>query len=239
MAAGAAGHHAFELAAGVGLILQRELGLPQALSVWAIGLPGVAVLSLRRPNWSAGPLALAVGASLAAVATHYTLWPWRVRFGVPYLTDAEGLSPQALLPYNALLLGWGGASVVAACAVPTGSRRWLVVGMLGIVPFRRHAEHHFAWLCRQARSNPAWWNRGVAPGSATGAAMRWSRRLLRAAVTIPHQTAASLPGRVKGLQSIHQMICSRAATRTAPGFRCRLPSPRQVMQFPLPVRGPQ
>ncbi|MBO0776863.1 MAG: hypothetical protein J2P34_11170, partial [Actinobacteria bacterium] len=103
--------------------------------------------------------------NLAAVAVHYTLWPWRFRRGVPRLTAAEGLGQDRLPAYNAILGVWCAASLLAlAVEVPPGQRRWAAAGFLGALPLRRHAREHFAWVREQSRANPAWWNRGVRAG---------------------------------------------------------------------------
>jgi hypothetical protein len=36
------------------------------------------------------------------------------------------------------------------------------VGFATLPLLRRSARHHFSWLEQQARTSPAWWNRGVA-----------------------------------------------------------------------------
>ena len=46
---------------------------------------------------------------------------------------------------------------------PKGARRWFVLGVFTALPFRVSAKHHFAWATQQARTNPAWWNRGLQP----------------------------------------------------------------------------
>src|SRR5438132_5569263 len=87
---GTAAHHAFELGAGVGLVFQPQLGLAGSLALWCTLLPAWFTVAVRgtRPGWE-GPLAVAAGLSLGGVALHFTMWPWEVRRGVPYLTGAE------------------------------------------------------------------------------------------------------------------------------------------------------
>jgi hypothetical protein len=166
MTAAAAAHNAFELGAGAGLVFQRELGLPAAITTWSIVLPGIAALAKHNPARGEALLSWTAGASLAAVATHFTLWPWRFRLGVPYLTQAEGLSRRALPAYNTVLLIWAGTSLLAAVRdIPPGSRRWFLPGLMAVFPFRAHAERHFTWICHQAQVNPSWWNRAIKPGA--------------------------------------------------------------------------
>jgi hypothetical protein len=160
--AGTAAHHGFELASGVGLVFQPQLGLPGALALWATALPGLATASARGSSRWDPPLAFANGAGLAGAAVHFTLWPWAVRAGVPMLTEAEGLSPAQLPAYNAVLWAWALAAVAALVTeTPPRARRWFALGMLSGVPLRLSARHHFSWAREQARVNPAWWNRGL------------------------------------------------------------------------------
>ena len=105
---------------------------------------------------------MAAGTGLGGMAVHFTLWPWAVRRGVPVLTEAEGLSDRQLPAYNAILWCWALASIGALLReVPKGSRRWFVLGVLNALPLRASAKHHFRWASEQARTNPAWWNRGL------------------------------------------------------------------------------
>jgi hypothetical protein len=108
-------------------------------------------------------LAALAGASLAGVLVHFLLWPWEPGWaGVPMLAEAEGLSARQLPAYNAILWVWAaaaGGSIVLE--VPSGSRRWALAGAACLPMFVVSARHHFAWVHEQAKSNPAWWNRGA------------------------------------------------------------------------------
>ena len=160
--AGTAAHHGFELASGVGLVFQPQLGLPGALALWATALPGLVTASARGSSRWDAPLAFANGAGLAGAAVHFTLWPWAARAGVPMLTEAEGLSPGQLPAYNAVLWAWALASLAALVTeTPPRVRRWFALGTLSGVPLRLSARHHFSWARQQARVNPAWWNRAL------------------------------------------------------------------------------
>ncbi len=166
MAAGLLAHHGYELAAGAGLMFQRELGLPIAAFGWGAIVPTLAELGWRRSAWSDSLRAFAAGSNLAAVTVHYTLWPWKLwpspRCGVPVLSAAEGLAAGHLPAYNTVLLGWGVASLGAVCETRAGQRRWALIGFLTALPLRRHARGHFTWMRREAEHRPAWWNRALA-----------------------------------------------------------------------------
>lgn len=159
---GTAGHHAFELGAGVGLVFQPELGLPGSLALWGTALPANLVAASRGGRGADGRLAFAAGAALGGVSVHYMLWPWERRRGLPWLTEAEGLSGKQLPYYNALLYAWAAAALAALVReTPPRARKWAAVGMALTVVFRRSAEYHFRWVKEQAKINPRWWNRGV------------------------------------------------------------------------------
>jgi hypothetical protein len=162
-AGGTALHHCFELASGVGLVWQPELGLARAASLWSAQVIAWAGLAARAPKRADPVLAALAGASLAGVAVHFWLWPWKLgRAGVPTLTEAEGLSPWQLPAYNAVLCAWAVASAGSlAFELESGSRRYAIAGGALLPLFVVSARHHFEWLREQASVNPAWWNRGV------------------------------------------------------------------------------
>ena len=84
-------HQAFELLAGSGIIGQRHVGLvPAAALAIAADAGCVAATADRDREWDR-LLALAAATALAAPPLHYTLFPWRLRWGLPVLTEAEGL----------------------------------------------------------------------------------------------------------------------------------------------------
>ena len=163
-ALGTAAHHGFELNAGVGLVFQPYLGLGGSIAYWATNLPFLFWAAARGGERFDKPLAFASGAALGGMSVHYTIWPWKLRGGVPWLTEAEGLSSDQLPAYNAILLLWALASALALVReTPKGDRRWFALGVLTALPFRASARHHFRWATEQARTNPAWWNRGLQP----------------------------------------------------------------------------
>jgi hypothetical protein len=163
-AAATAAHHGFELASGVGLVGQPELGLVPAGALWATEIVAWATLAARGPRRFDAVVAALDGASLAGVATHFILWPSRLDCaGVPALTEGEGLSPWQMPAYNALLRAWALSSAGSiALEVPKGSRRWALLGGVLLPVFVISARHHFQWLRQQAETNPTWWNRGIA-----------------------------------------------------------------------------
>jgi hypothetical protein len=159
---GTAAHHGYELHAGVGLVFQPFMGLGGSLAYWSTNLPALLWAAARGGERFDGPLAFANGTALAGAAVHFTIWPWTLRRGVPVLTEAEGLSSRQLPAYNAILWAWALASALAlARETPKGARRWFVLGLFNGLPLRLSAKHHFAWAAEQARTNPAWWNRGL------------------------------------------------------------------------------
>jgi hypothetical protein len=112
-------------------------------------------------------LAFLAGLAVGGAAVHYTLWPSRRKFGLPVLTQAEGLKPELLPAYNAVLYAWALAALTSlAVETPHGVRKWAPVGILAAVPLRFSARHHFTWIKEQARRSPAWWNRALAAGPA-------------------------------------------------------------------------
>ena len=158
-----AAHHVFELAAGTGLVFQPYIGLARAAGLWSVGLPGWFAAAARGSKRWDRPLAFLAGLSIGGATVHFTLWPFRLKRGLPVLVEAEGLKPEQLPAYNAVLYVWA-ASAAAALAVetPREARRWALAGMLAAVPLRWSARHHFVWIKDQARSHPAWWNRALA-----------------------------------------------------------------------------
>jgi hypothetical protein len=188
--AGTAAHHGFELASGVGLVWQPELGLARAGAVWMVELIGWAALAARGGQRADGALAVLAGASLAGVGVHFVLWPWkRGPLGLPLLTEAEGLSPRQLPVYNMILWGWATASAGSlAFEIPRASRPWALAGAASLPAFVVSARHHFEWVNEQAETNPSWWNRGIGLASPHGpraegkhprhdAEEAWNRRL--------------------------------------------------------------
>jgi len=160
-AAGAAVHHGFELGAGTGLVFQPELGLAGAGALWGAGFPAWFVVAMRGSRHWEPVLAFGAGMSLGAVVLHFRLWPWERGSGLPRLTAAEGLRPEQLPAYNAVLYGW---MIPAGLALALETPRrwpWGVAGFGVAMLFKKRASRHFDWVREQARTNPAWWNRAL------------------------------------------------------------------------------
>ncbi len=155
----------------MGLVWQPELGLLGASVLW-MGVLATWTAAGVRGGRRAGPaLNVACGAALAGSLVHYGLWPWRPGpFGLPTLTEAEGLPPSRLGAYNAILWGWAAASAGSVLLEsPRRQRRWALLGVLTLPALVWSARHHFEWVRGQAVSNPAWWNRAVrAPAPVSG-----------------------------------------------------------------------
>lgn len=161
-----AAHHGFELASGVGLVGQPELGLGGSTALWGIQIPTWITLAAKGDRRWDKLLAVWSGAALGGAIVHFLIWPWRrSALGLPVLTEAEGLGASKLPAYNTLLYGWGAASVLSvALEIPRRDRRWAILGLAALPLLRLSAKHHFSWLVDQAATKPAWWNRGVQAG---------------------------------------------------------------------------
>jgi hypothetical protein len=159
-ALGTAAHHTFEVRAGVGLVFEPFIGRRGAIAMWAGGLPAWALA-----GWSAEDervekwIALNNAAGLAGAIVHFVEWPWEWRHGIPYLTEAEGMTSEQLLPYNRVLHLWTLVGLLAvALETPRHARRWAFVGLLLGEPLRRSAIHHFRWARAQAEQDPEHWS---------------------------------------------------------------------------------
>ena len=157
-AAMTAAHQVLELCAGSGVIGQHRVGLPAAASLSMLVDVGWAAMALGDRRWDRA-LAMGAGTAIAAPALHYTLFPWRIRFGLPVLEEAEGLDGPPLVAYVALLYLWGLSGVLASRRLPRCSRRWTLAGIALAVAFRQLAFRHLVWIRAEARRNPRWWNR--------------------------------------------------------------------------------
>src|SRR5438045_9740027 len=81
-------HHAFELAAGVGLVFQPYLGLGGAGALWATNLPVWLTASARGSRRWDPVLAFLAGLSLGGSALRYVRWPVRGRWRRPIRSQA-------------------------------------------------------------------------------------------------------------------------------------------------------
>jgi hypothetical protein len=160
-------HHLFELGAGTGLVFQPYFGLRGAAALWSVALPGWMTAAAKGSRRWDPVLAFLSGLSIGGATVHFSLWPFEVRRGVPVLVQAEGLKPEMLPAYNAVLYVWAlSAAAALAFQTPPRARRWALAGALAAVPLRWSARHHFTWVTEQARVNRAWWNRALADPAA-------------------------------------------------------------------------
>jgi hypothetical protein len=159
-ALGTAAHHAFEVRAGVGLVFEPFIGRRGAVAMWATGLPAWAAAAwLGEGEAIEKWIALNNGAGLAGGIVHFVEWPWELRGGIPFLVEAEGMTPERLPPYNAILQLWVLAGALAlALETPRHARRWALAGLLLGEPLRRSAVHHFRWAREQAEREPERWS---------------------------------------------------------------------------------
>jgi hypothetical protein len=103
-ALGTAAHHTFEVRAGVGLVFEPFIGRRGAVAMWATGLPAWAAAAwLGEGEAIEKWLALNNGAGLAGGIVHFVEWPWELRGGIPFLVEAEGMTPERLPAYNRVL----------------------------------------------------------------------------------------------------------------------------------------
>jgi hypothetical protein len=145
-----AGHHGFELQAGVGLVFEPFLGRRGALALWGVALPAWLAMALAGDERYDRPLALNNALGLAGGIVHFVEWPWELRRGVPKLTAAEGLPPERLPAYNRVLHVWIAAGALAlALETPRRAWPWALLGLALGEPLRRSARHHFRWLREQ------------------------------------------------------------------------------------------
>lgn len=154
-----AGHQLVELCAGSGVIGQRHVGLLPAASLSMLTDALLVAAALEgRGRWETA-VAVGAGTAMAAPVLHYTLFPWRLRLGLPVLVEAEGLRGRPLVGYVALLYAWAGAGALATTHLSRGRRRWALLGVGMAVGFRQLAADHAKWIAAESVRNPQWWNR--------------------------------------------------------------------------------
>ena len=163
--AGLAAHVFFELAAGVGMPLASVLGPAAAAGLWAAAAGIAWRMAGTAPPSQDGPYALFNGAALAAVLGHLTGWPRTPTWlGLPWLTECEGLGPDLMPAYNAILYVSATTALAASFRENRSAPAYLRVLPLGFVPLLirlQHAEHRR--LTRVAHLHPRWWNRRLQP----------------------------------------------------------------------------
>jgi hypothetical protein len=159
-ALGTIAHHGFELRSGVGLVFEPFLGRRGAVAMWTVQLPGWLLSALSSDDERVEKLlALSNGMGLSGAVVHFVEWPWERRGGIPYLTEAEGLTGEQLPAYNTILHFWFASGVLAVLTeTPRHARRWALLGVLLGEPLRRSARHHFRWAREQAIKDPERWS---------------------------------------------------------------------------------
>ncbi len=158
-ALGLLAHNAFETRAGVGLVFEPFLGRRGALALWGGYFPLMLAAALGRGEWARRLTAFSAGIGVAGVAVHFKAWPWSLHNGVPMLDEAEGLGPEQLPAYNAVLWFW---LVCSALSLPAANRpdarRFAAFGLLNFPVLLASAEHHFEWAREQAVLDPERWS---------------------------------------------------------------------------------
>jgi len=103
-------------------------------------------LGALRSSWDR-VLAAANGSLQALALQHYLSWPWRLRYGIPTLTETEGLPARWLPAYNlALLAAMVSSTIGSVTECPTAGRRWHLWGLATLPAQYASARHHSAWL---------------------------------------------------------------------------------------------
>jgi hypothetical protein len=169
---GTAAHNGFERWAGVGVVLEPWIGRRATNVLWSVVLPVSFVRALAGDDRDAPLLAFNAGIAIAGMGVHFVNWPWSRRGGVlPWLDEAEGLTPAQLPYYNAILWAWG---LAGAGSVLLETRRehvkYAVAGIATAPLLLASARHHFAWAREQARRDPEHWSASLLGGD--GAAAR-------------------------------------------------------------------
>ena len=157
---GTAAHNGFERWAGVGMVLEPWLGRRATNALWATVLPYGFVRALHGTEREEPLLAFNAGIAVAGMLVHFVDWPSSRRWGVlPWLDEAEGLTPAQLPAYNAILWLWmlGGAGSVLL-ETRREHLKYALAGLATAPLLLESARHHFAWAKRHAREDPARWS---------------------------------------------------------------------------------
>jgi hypothetical protein len=160
---GAAGHNGFERWAGVGVFMEPWIGRRATNLLWGIALPVGFVRALRGGERDAPLLAFNAGIAIAGMGVHFVDWPWSRRWGfLPWLEQAEGLTPRQLPAYNAILWTWLLAGIASVARETRREHLPYVAAGIGTAPLLlESARHHFSWAREQARRDPASWSRAL------------------------------------------------------------------------------
>ena len=159
-ALGTAAHHAFERRAGVGVFLEPWLGRRRTNFFWGVAIPVWVATALGGRSRDEPLLAFNAGTAVAGAVVHFAGWPWSFRLGIfPWLDEAEGLPPEKLTAYNAVLWSWlvGGAGSLVS-EVRREHLKFAIAGLATAPLLLASAKHHFRWAREQAERDPAGWS---------------------------------------------------------------------------------
>jgi hypothetical protein len=157
---GAAAHNGFERWAGVGVFLEPWIGRRATNVLWSVSLPVGFVRALVGDDRDGPLLAFNAGVAIAGMGVHFADWPWSLRWRVlPWLDEAEGLRPEQMPYYNALLWAWllGGVGSVMF-ETRREHLRYAIAGVATAPLLLESARHHFVWAKQQALRDPRRWS---------------------------------------------------------------------------------
>jgi len=157
-------HVFYELASGVAMPFASLVGPAPAAAAWATSTALVFHTACRGKDVHNNAFGLINGMFLTAVLAHFIYWPKRWIFGVPWLTECEGLRGNLLAPYNAILYVSGVAAVAGLVENGRGGVRGAVIPPVFVPVLLRIQGIEFRRLRAQARRRPAWWNRRLQVG---------------------------------------------------------------------------
>lgn len=163
-----AAHLVYELGAQVGLPGAAAGGIVPVGSAFG----GATVWAWRRadqtPHGDRGVASVDALLAAAAVA-HLTGWPrQRGPLGLPVLVECEGMGPELMGPYNAILYTSGVAALAALMAEGAGAASGPALVGAAAVPVLvvlQRFDHRVRE--RRARERPRWWNRRLRDDAAT------------------------------------------------------------------------
>jgi hypothetical protein len=153
-------HVFYELGCGVAMPFSSVAGPVPAAVGWAAGT-SVALRTAGRTEARYNTVFGVInGMFLTAVLAHFIYWPKRWVWGVPHLTECEGLRGRVVLPYNVILY----ISAVSAVAGLAENGRYAAlrgaaVPLIAVPVLLRIQRVEFRRLRIQARLEPRWWNR--------------------------------------------------------------------------------
>jgi hypothetical protein len=163
---GTAAHNGFERWAGVGVVLEPWLGRRSTNVLWSVVLPFGFVRAFTGSEREDPLLAFNAGIAIAGMAVHFVNWPWSLRWRVvPWLDEAEGLTPAQMPYYNAILWTWLLAGAGSALLETRREHaKYVLVGVATGPLLLASARHHFAWARDQARRDPERWSASLLGG---------------------------------------------------------------------------